>query len=357
MGLDAITGERPAFINVTRHLLTTDFATVMPPGMVVLELLEDIVVDQEVVDICRDLHKRGYLLALDDFIPDTASELLFPFVRFVKVDVLSIDPGIRAAMKTRVPRGVRLLAEKVEDEGMHQSTLGEGYELFQGYYFCKPTTLEAEAVPFQKLSYLRLLAALSRPDLSVQELEDLVKRDASLVHRVLRCVNSASFAFRTEIRSINQALVMLGFDQIRKWTAVWSLAGLSSGGSPEIVNMAIIRGRCCESLGAELSGRDTGAEYFLMGLCSLLDVMLSRPMEIAIAELSLAENARTALLGGQNTARTVLDAVIAYERGEWAAATAAVTGVGLSDTTLAEAYGDALKWARELNRQGAGTGS
>ena len=42
--------------------------------------------------------------------------------------------------------------------------------------------------------------------------------------------------------------------------------------------------------GNRLLGDDTGAEYFLLGLCSLLDSMLRRPMAEALAEaLKLAD--------------------------------------------------------------------
>ena len=63
-------------------------------------------------------------------------------------------------------------------------------------------------------------------------------------------------------------------------------------------------------LGDELSGAASG-EPFLVGLCSLLDVILDRPMADAIAELPLSEAVREALLGGDNALRSVLDTVIA----------------------------------------------
>jgi EAL and modified HD-GYP domain-containing signal transduction protein len=66
---------------------------------------------------------------------------------------------------------------------------------------------------------------LNRPEASIVEVEDLVKRDPSLTYRVLQCVNSAAFGVRRELQSIRQALVLLGLDQVRKWASVWALAG------------------------------------------------------------------------------------------------------------------------------------
>jgi c-di-GMP-related signal transduction protein len=154
-----------------------------------------------------------------------------------------------------------------------------------------------------------------------------------------------------EIHSIRQALILLGIGQVRKWASVWSLASVAQGGgSAEVMPVAIIRARCCEILGdrAVGPGRDSG--LFLLGMCSLLDAMLGRPMPAALSDLPLAAEIRDALLGKPNPARTVLDVVIAYERGEFATAEAIATKLGLPADALVAAYEDALRYARELSR-------
>ena len=128
---------------------------------------------------------------------------------------------------------------------------GLGYQLFQGYYFCRPTTFSGGALSARRLAYARLLAALNKTNVSVNSIEDLIKHDASLTYRVLRCINSAAFGIRREIQSIRQALVLLGLDQVRKWASVWALAGLNGGASSELVTIAILRARSCELVAAE----------------------------------------------------------------------------------------------------------
>ena len=50
--------------------------------------------------------------------------------------------------------------------------------------------------------------ALHDPDLSVHQLENLIKHDAALCYRILRTVNSAAFALRMTVHSIREALVL-----------------------------------------------------------------------------------------------------------------------------------------------------
>src|SRR5262249_31150597 len=175
LGLDVLTNGRLAFINFTRSLLVNGAGTLLPPTSMVIEVREDVEVDAEVIDACKSLHARGFALALDDFVPGSPAEELIPFVGFVKVDVLLIPGPERKKLAQRlVPRGIRMIAEKVETAEVVEESRAQGYRLFQGYYFCRPKTFAASAMPGRHLAYLGLLGALNREDLGVDELEDLV---------------------------------------------------------------------------------------------------------------------------------------------------------------------------------------
>lgn len=354
LGLDKVTDGKVAFINFTRELLLTGAADLLPRHSTVIELREDIRVDSAVVDACRQLHARTHQLALDDFVPGSAAEMLMPYVQFVKVDVRATSAVERAELAARLlPLGIRLVAEKVETAAEAQEAQKAGYSLMQGYFFCRPATMTASSIPSERMSYLQILAALNAPGVGVGELEEIIKRDASLGYRVLRSINSAAFGVRQEIRSIRQALVMLGMGRIRQWASVWALAGVHSGNHAETMSLSVIRARCCEQMVAQTAGPEVGAECFLLGLCSLLDVMLRRPMTDIVGALPLADEIRQALTGTQNTERALLDAVVAYERGDWDAAASAADRAEMGFDALRPAYEDALLWSHELSRTAA----
>ncbi len=350
MGLDMLTNGRPAFINMTRALLVSQAPTVLPAPACILEVGHDIPIDTEVVQGCRRLHDMGYTLALDDYTGQDAATPLLPFVRFVKVDVQATDAEQRAAIARRLMHRVRLVAEKVESLEVFEETRKAGYSLFQGFFFCRPATIRSSAPPGRKLASLRLLSAMNQPGVTLAEVEELIKQDVSLSYRVLRCINSAAFGLQMEIHSIRQALVLLGIAQVRKWASVWSLASAAQGVNTEVLPVAIIRARCCELLGESLPGAQRDSGLFLLGMCSLLDTMLGKPMRAAVADLPLAGEIRDALLGSPTSTRAVLDAVIAYERGDFARAADVASSLQLPATALPAAYEDALRYARELSR-------
>ncbi len=353
IGFDTLTGGSRAFINLDMQTLLADASGLLDPEQVVLEILESVEVTPEVMAMCSSLRDRGYTLALDDFQPGSAAEALVPMARFVKLDVLALSPeDLQATTRRLLGCGVSVVAEKVESLETFEQAKAAGCSLFQGYYFCRPVTFSSRSLASSQVTQMQLVAALNQPTVSLAAIEDLLKRDAALSYRILRSVNSAGFGLRREIHSIREALLMLGLDQVRKWSSIWALAGMNRGPS-ELITMSVIRARSCELLGQSLDRSDQGAAYFLLGLCSLLDVLLGHPMDVVARELPLEPETHAALLGDVNHARRALDAVIHYEQGQWPEAMAIASELGLGADILPDAYADALGWSRKLTKSAA----
>jgi c-di-GMP-related signal transduction protein len=348
-GLDTLTHGQRAFFNVSRRLLLEGAVELLPNQQVVIEIPGTMTSDGDVLDAGRRLRQEGYTLALDGDLDGADLDAWLPLVDFVKVDVLATTREQRASLLGRCA-GATMVAKKVETHEAYRRAHDAGFRRFQGFYFSRPVTLAAREIPGRRLGYLRLLQALVNPALTVNELESLVKHDVSLCYRVLRTVNSAAFGLQLEVRSVRQALVLLGRDAIRKWVGVWAIAGLAEGRSRELVTMALIRGECCATLGRTLWDTEAADELFLVGVLSLLDAILERPMMDVVSTLPLSAEAEAALRGEANRWRQVLDCVVAYERAEWAACEGLAARLGIAAGDLPDVYAGALRWARELTR-------
>jgi EAL and modified HD-GYP domain-containing signal transduction protein len=350
IGLDTLTDGRQAFVNVSRRLLLGGVPNVLPPDRVVLSLGADIEADKEVLEACQDLKQKGYALAIDDFVPNEWTADLVPLASFIKVDFLSVaDADTRSRIvKTQGPQGPMLIAKAIETMDTFEHAVKEGYSYFQGFFFGRPLITLGREVPGQQVANLRLMRALYNPELTVHQLEELIKHDASLCYRILRTVNSATYMLQQPVQSIRQALVLLGRDTVRRWASLWALAGLSEKAHSELVIMSTVRGRCCELLAGRMGGEDAAGEGFLAGMCSLLDAILERPMKDVLRDLPLAPETQAALLGEDNQTRRLLDCVIAYENGQWERCGQLAVLAGADITQLPAAYAQALKWSHEL---------
>jgi c-di-GMP-related signal transduction protein len=348
IGLDTLTMGKRAFVNVSREMLARGVATLLPHDQVVIELLEDVIADANTLEACRALKAAGYAIALDDYAGDATVAPLVSLADYVKIDFRALStPAARAELIASLrPATPFLLAEKVETPEEYAQATAEGFACFQGYFLGRPATNTVRRIAARHMAYATLLVKLNKPDISVGELEDIVKQDVSLSYRVLRALNSAANPLRTEISSIRQAIILLGRDTIRRWASLWVIASMNESAHPELVSSSIIRARCCEMVDART--QPEAANGFLLGMCSLLDVILEQPMATLLEQLPVDANIRAALLGEPNDRRALLDCVIAYERGEWDRFDDLATHANASPDVLREAYHDALRWTRQL---------
>jgi c-di-GMP-related signal transduction protein len=348
-GLQSLTGHAKAFINLDLLALQRGTARLLPPDQVILEILESIVPTQEVVQLCAELCNDGYSLALDDYVGHPKWEPLLPLVRFLKVDFRACDPLARAAIANRHratlgddsgSNGMRLLAEKIETNDDLLEARSLGYTYFQGFFFCKPSTLSAREIPGNKLNCLRLLHLVASPDFSYDAVEELLKTDPALVYKLLRYLNSWLVAIRGEIHSIREAIALLGEKEFRRWISVLAVVAMASDKPHELIRTALTRAFFCESLAKSLpvtaSASVKSSDLFLMGLLSVTDAILDRPMEQVLASLPIAPEVRAALCGSANQYRDVYDVLLAYERADWPTLSTASARLGIDESAVAD---------------------
>ncbi len=354
IGLDQLLGGRRAFINFGRNLLVGEWTTMLPSQSVVIEVLETVDPDSEVLEACRNLRSQGYLVALDDFVCDPRFDPLTELADIIKVDIrISSRPEQREMIAKYGSRGIRMLAEKVETREEFDWSREAGYDYFQGYFFAKPVIIKGRQVPGFKINHLKLLEQLQQHDLDFVRLEKLILNDVSFSYRVMRYVNSGAFAHSTPVHSIRQALVILGERETRKWISLATLPALARDKPNELVVQAMLRARFCELLAAEARPAASTADAALMGMFSLLDAMIDRPLSQIIVEMHLSSPITEALLGKAkpgNPFDLILRLVQNYEAAEWNSVAELARELGMELSLVASSYLDALRWSTDLFR-------
>jgi c-di-GMP-related signal transduction protein len=186
LGSAQLTGGRFAYINCTRNILLRDLITLLPHNRFAIELLEDVLADQETLAACDRLHRAGYQIALDDYVPTPNTLRLLPFADIVKVDFLATGAARQAAIAADMRRrGIRLVAEKVETREQFHFAQSLGYHYFQGYFFGKPETLTMQDIPCSKRAYVHMLS-IANCDFSGEDKgEQAILREPSLCDRLL----------------------------------------------------------------------------------------------------------------------------------------------------------------------------
>jgi c-di-GMP-related signal transduction protein len=191
VGLDVLCDGHVAFINCTRQMLLTDYFALLPPRDIVIEIQETVPANEDVIRACERLKRDGYSIALDNFVPGDSRESLVSYADFIKVDTTRVLPRqSEALIALHGNERCQMLAQRVETRSQFMTARHNGFTRFQGYFFRRPENLRARKIPASQATYIRLLSAISHPDINFNEIEDLVKQEPSLCYRLLRYLNS-----------------------------------------------------------------------------------------------------------------------------------------------------------------------
>jgi EAL and modified HD-GYP domain-containing signal transduction protein len=348
MGFDVLCDGRRAFVNCTRETLLKGLVTLLPSTTTVVEILETVPPDPEVIAICQSLKETGYTLALDDYVADDPRESMVELADIIKVEMhLTTEAQQVELIKRFGGARCRMLAEKIETRADFLRARDQGFVYFQGYFFRRPELMNTRDVPANRLNYLRMLQEVSKPEVDVRALENLVKVEASVCYRLLRYLNSAIFGFKSEIHSVRHALSILGEREMRRWVRLVAAVGAGQGKTSDLVLSALVRGRFGELLAPGV--RHGESDLFLLGLLSLLDAMLEMPMAEILEKIPLDSATKAVLLGQPSVLRPVYQLMLAHESGEWAAAADLAASLRLESEDVAALYWQAQQWARDLS--------
>ena len=317
--MSRIVANKTAWVNVSREFVLGGLIQAVPSSVVGLEIPETECFDDEMIGALRELKREGYRLAMDDFRYRDGSAEVLELFDVVKLSMPELGRQPMREMVARLRAGGRpfegkVLADKVGTQPDHEVCIAVGCDLFQGYFFCRPAVVGTRGIAANRLALLQVVAALNDPSVQFSDLEQIVKRDVALSFRLLRYVNSAYYGLRGEVRSIGQALALLGLDNVRRWATLSTMASIDNKPT-ELTLTALIRARFCELAGSNL-GAGSASELFTLGLFSVIDAMMDAPMLDVVSSLPLAEDIREALVQRQGPMGRLLDSVVALENGE-----------------------------------------
>lgn len=343
-------GQR-LLVNFPRNMILEDAADLLPPEVCVVEILEHVQPEPEIIDALKKLKKNGYTLALDDYVGQEGFEAFIELVDIVKVECLGLEKDKLEQIAKNLSRcNATLLAEKVEDNEMFNFCKGLGFELFQGFFFSRPEIIPGKKISTNNMNRMQLMKSVSGDQFDVDDLTRTINSDVSISYRLLRFMNSPTFGLPNTVNSIQQAIVLLGYKKLAGWLRVILLSDMCSGpAGNELAFLSIKRAKFLELLAHEKNCDNLPSEsMFLLGLFSLLDVLIGRPMGELLAELPIEEELVKALLGENSKASLWLDLVKAFEKADWDRLGILISENKLSALSIARNHLVAMQWANEV---------
>jgi EAL and modified HD-GYP domain-containing signal transduction protein len=359
ISLQQIVGrERKIIIDFSEKSVLDNLPHALPPVLTAIKVIERMGRDAAAIASLSRLKTEGYLIAIRGFTGDPDCEPLHRLADIVEIDVCSTA---REALAGGIARARTLkalpMATGVGDFGRFDLCRELGFLLFQGAFFKSPERITVRKLASNQILRLKLLQAIEKEDPDFTVLAESIQADPTISFRLLTYLNSVAFSFSQKIKSIQQAISLLGWAKLKNWLRVVLLTDVNPNReAQELVLLSAQRG-----MFLELVARDhdfwgfSPQSLHLLGIFSLLDALLALPMAEIVGYLPLDQKMKAALCRESNNEYLpLIELARCLEEARWEDGEKLIQQLGMDGRKVKLALQAALNWAAELDSmQGA----
>ena len=344
-----LSNGKKIFMNFTKDLLKNEIVDFLAKDNLGIEISEDIDYDANIIENIVKLKNQGALIILNDLNPYKPNTTLIKYADILKLDFNKFKEDEHALiinlLKNKYNKNLKFMAENINEHEEFKQARECGYDYFQGIFFTKPEVMANRNIPGYKLNYLNFLKELNKDEIDFDRLESIIKNDMSMTVSLLSMINSAYYGYN--VSSIKQASTLLGINGLKKWSLIYLAEGLRND-KPDILFVnTLTRAKFSESVAEDFDIEKKSGELFTMGMLSMMDAFLNRPLEDIIDEISLTDEVRRALLKGEGLLGEILELAIAFERVKWQEIAIIEKTYGLNPRKLYQKYLDAVDFSYE----------
>lgn len=345
-------GNHSSFINVPHKMIINGLSGALPMDHVVIEILEDAVPDSALYSAVKELHAKGYQLALDDFTLSGDWDKFLEYISVIKFDIRSksSDEILEyISTKSHLLGGIKFLAEKVETKEEFYLYSNSGFDLFQGFFFSKPEILKSKCLSQNLLSLSRLLVEVNSEMFCFSAVEEILKKDLTLSYKIMRYVRNILFKSHGVVNSdgltLKEILMYLGHNEIRRFVTIAALASIDGRGVTELYHLSLVRGKFCELVASRAHKNSISYNAFLCGMFSLLDVILELPIKDLIKQITIPKDVSVALCDKQGELFDILNLSVSYEQLDWNYTADLCRKLNICEYVVIESMQIATTWA------------
>lgn len=297
----------------------------------------------------RQLKQKGYKLAIRKLpvkeienYKEILSLMDYIILDYKKVDVYKA----RIYFGNQYPN-IRICVGNIEKQEVFDDVrMDRAFHLFEGAFYRIPVTKGQTEVEPLKVNYLELMNIVNDVDFELTKAADVIGRDTALVVSLLEMVNR--IATKSEVTSIRHAAALLGQRELKKWINTVITKELCADRPNEITRVSLLRAKFLECLAPSFGMGMKASELFLMGLFSVLNIILSMPMEEALNKVNVSKDIREALLSCKGEFADIYGFMTAYENADWQEVSRMQILKNIDSDAVFKAYIEAVCWYKEM---------
>lgn len=340
------------FITFTPNLLFKKMPEMFMADDLVIQIEDNVITHPSAQKIIQNYKEEGYQIAINDFLFMPRYFGFLEYTDYIKINVRDLEEtAVDNILRMAKGFGKKCVATHLDTKELYEFAAKYDFDLFEGVYVAESGIIKTEKLNYMKSNFFQLVIAVTSEIPDVDEIEQIITRDASLTYRLLRIVNSAHFALRHKTASVKQAIMVLGIDQLKKWVYLLSFNKDQEidSASEDVLKLSLLRATfCSELLGVAKDMPITKSEAYLMGMFSSMGLLVDAPMEEILAAVPLNEIIRDALVKQEGRCALLLDLVFSYERAEWDNIKKYAEMLGIPANYIAQTYFDCVESVNQI---------
>jgi len=341
-------GAQQVSLNIASEDLLRDSLAAQPPAHMMFEVPAFMAADAQNEPLLHALHAQGSTLLIKG---RPAHELPAAVLGCFKHSIIELGEDRRSSAEPPsgasrcigfVQSGVSCISE-VED------SFKRGAVAVLGWPIGEPVGKGSGKTVAPDLKVIvELMNRVDRQE-PIDRLEAVLKNDPTLAFRLVRYINSAAFGLRVEISSFRHAIMMLGYEKLKRWLALLLASASTDPNMKPVLFAAVRRGLFMEELVRSSGDEQMRSEMFICGVFSLLDCMMGQPFDQLLKSIPVPQDVVDALVHGTGRYRPYLDVVRAVEQESLFDIRDAAEALMLSVAEINRALLRALVAARQLD--------
>ncbi|MEG2501158.1 MAG: HDOD domain-containing protein [Oscillospiraceae bacterium] len=342
-------GGEKAFITFTPNLLLRGIPKIFKPGSLVIQIGDSTLVHPDTQKQILELRKSGYAVAVNNFEFSPRYLSLLDTVDYIKLDMHSADDSTANIVNIGRSFKKKVIATHVDTNELYVVAQKAGCEYFQGAVVAQAMSSKVARMDHLQSNFFQLMIAVTKDEPDVDEIASIISRDVTLAFSVIKMVNSAYFALRNRVRSVKQALVVLGLGQLKQWVYLLSFHESDDEMSAEMIKTSFLRANFCSELAVYARNVQIAkSDAYLMGMFSTLGLLMEVPIEVALKELPVIDEVREALLNQTGPYAALYDMVLAYERADWNETAKCAQELGMSANLVSQKYFECVEYVNNI---------
>lgn len=310
----APTQATPLSLNIASEPWLRAMLGANPSPHVMLELPAFMVADAAQAPAIQALHAAGSVLIVKGRPVTELPRELLPCFRHSLIDV-----GEERRAKAAAPEGTVRNITHIQVGVRTRAELDAAFERGAVAVLGWPLDEDLAAGPAKAAGpdlavVSELIKRVDRQE-PVDRLEAALKNDPQLAFRLIRYLNSAAFGLAVEISSFQHALMMLGYQKLKRWLALLLVQASPDPAMKPAMFAAVRRGLLMEELVRPTADEAQRGEMFICGVFSLLDRMLGQTFAELFQSVPVPEPVQQALVASSGPYQPYLQLVKALEQG------------------------------------------